>query len=991
MRKNIIWIIPALGVSLFANAQLSEIYYNKNYQINTAKELYNEEAYRGTQHILNNLINFTQLEPYQQEIASFYDALIGLILQDEGAESKYDAFLTKYPQSAMAEGAHLQLGNYYLYHQDYSRAADELSQVDIERLPKSKRANQYIKLAYAQYMMQDYENAEKNLQKGATTDKYKDQVTYLTGHIAYANGDYTTAKEKLSSMVDNPAFSEKIKPYMVQIYFNDGEYDQAITNGKSLLASNKFPELKTEISKIIGESYFRQQNYTEAEPYLKTYIQKQKNPTLADYYQMGYVLYNAKKYDEAVDYFNKITVGDVSPISQNAYYQLGNSYLKTSKKKEALTAFKSASEMDFDKKIQENAYLNYAKLSYDVGNPYESPSKVLSNYLARYPNSQNTQEINELLIKSYINSGNFAEASQLLAKIPNKSPELKLKEQEVAYAYGIQLYNQGKIAEASQQFEKAKTLKNNLQFYARSLYWNADCQYLSGNYQAAIDDLKTLRSTGIKIPESQQIPYQEGYSYLKLSKFDSAVSAFQEYLKNPKDEYKPDAQLRLADAQLGNNNLDQAITYYNQVSDSKSEDSEYSQYQKAVIYGLKNDQKNKIVELEKFVKQYPKSDKIPNTYFELGLAYAETEDYKNSNLYFQKVIDISKDNDLVAMSYLNKADNSSDQKDYQKAINEYGYIADQYPKTDYALQAITGAKTAFIENGRGKEYEDWAKKKGYSISSSDAEELAFTAAQKEFLNKDYNSASQDFASFLKKYPKTTREITSRYYLGESYFQTNKYDQAIDALKPVASAPNEYQEESLLRLSQMYLKQNKPSDAKLALEALYKITSNEGYKSYAELELMYIYSDNKNYSKADEMATKVLANSKNPATVKEQANLIKARNLYNSGKTKEAKALFSDLESSKNNAVKAEALYYNALFKNKDKKYSNSNTVIFNLTSKYSDQQYWGAKALLVMSDNYYNLKDTYQATYIMEQVIANYKEFPDVVQEAQTSLNKIKK
>ena len=210
------------------------------------------------------------------------------------------------------------------------------------------------------------------------------------------------------------------------------------------------------------------------------------------------------------------------------------------------------------------------------------------------------------------------------------------------------------------------------------------------------------------------------------------------------------------------------------------------------------------------------------------------------------------------------------------------------------------------------------------------------------------------------------------------------------MKDVANSSNEFQEDALVRLSQIYLKQEKDGDAQNSLESLYKITSNQNYRSFAELELMYIYSDQNEFSKANEMAVKVLNNSKNSATVKEQASLIKARSLYNTGKIKEAKSIFTTLEQSKNNAVKAETLYYNALFKNIDKKYEASNSVIFNLTSKYSDQQYWGAKALLIMSNNYLNLKDNYQATYILEQIIENYKEFPDVIQEAQAQLNKIK-
>ncbi|WP_309597664.1 hypothetical protein [Flavobacterium oreochromis] len=43
-----------------------------------------------------------------------------------------------------------------------------------------------------------------------------------------------------------------------------------------------------------------------------------------------------------------------------------------------------------------------------------------------------------------------------------------------------------------------------------------------------------------------------------------------------------------------------------------------------------------------------------------------------------------------------------------------------------------------------------------------------------------------------------------------------------------------------------------------------------------------------------------------------------------------------------------------------------------------------------MAKNFYGLKDSYQASYILESVIKNFKNFEDVLIEAQTELNKIK-
>ena len=43
-----------------------------------------------------------------------------------------------------------------------------------------------------------------------------------------------------------------------------------------------------------------------------------------------------------------------------------------------------------------------------------------------------------------------------------------------------------------------------------------------------------------------------------------------------------------------------------------------------------------------------------------------------------------------------------------------------------------------------------------------------------------------------------------------------------------------------------------------------------------------------------------------------------------------------------------------------------------------------------MAKNHYALKDAYQATYILENIITNFTQFKDLVEEANNELNKIK-
>jgi hypothetical protein len=104
----------------------------------------------------------------------------------------------------------------------------------------------------------------------------------------------------------------------------------------------------------------------------------------------------------------------------------------------------------------------------------------------------------------------------------------------------------------------------------------------------------------------------------------------------------------------------------------------------------------------------------------------------------------------------------------------------------------------------------------------------------------------------------------------------------------------------------------------------------------------------------------------------------------------ARAAYAKLLTIAKGELAAEALYYDAYFKNKDGKFDVSNTVIQKLSKDYSGYKYFGAKGLIVMAKNFYALQDSFQATFILESVIKNFSNFSEVVEEAQLELDGIK-
>ena len=162
------------------------------------------------------------------------------------------------------------------------------------------------------------------------------------------------------------------------------------------------------------------------------------------------------------------------------------------------------------------------------------------------------------------------------------------------------------------------------------------------------------------------------------------------------------------------------------------------------------------------------------------------------------------------------------------------------------------------------------------------------------------------------------------------------------------------------------------------------------KTFAQSNLMRCYYDKKDYDNSVVYAEKVLANPKTDDNVKSDAQIIIARSAIQTGDETKARTAYAKLQTIAQGELAAEALYYDAYFKNKDEKFEASNAVVQKLAKNYSSYKYFGAKGLVLMAKNFYGLKDSFQATYILDSVIKNFTDFPDVVSEAQTELDRIK-
>ncbi|KQT18328.1 hypothetical protein ASG31_06265 [Chryseobacterium sp. Leaf404] len=987
MRSEKILLAAAVMYFGVSEAQQSQYFSQKeNYRFGLAENLYQTKIYNSSQYEYARQYFYNQnLSRSKKEAAQFFDNVIGVILQKNHAEEGLTAFIKEYPKSAYFAQANLPLADYYLAKKDFKKALQTLKKVNQYQLTKEENTQYIMKLGYAKFMLGDAKGAIDALEEAYKTSDgtQKGDIAYMLGHLNYAGRNNDKAFQYFDSIKNEEKYSKLVRPYYVQMYFNEKDYDKAITEGNALLNEDISESYKAEVHKIIGESYFMKNDYSSAYPHLKDYLAVQTNPSENDLYEMGFVAAKLKKHDEAVSYYNQL-VNSNSALAQNAYYQLGNAYLEVGKKQEALSAFRSSYQMNYDKGVKKLAQEQYAKLSYDIGNPFENASQVIQNYMTDNKAEADNTEMKSLLVKSYLYSGNYRETLNAIDRLQNSTPEIDKIDQEVSYLLGTEEFNKGNFDEAERFLLRSLEFNINKEFNSRALYWLGQTYYQKGNYPSAIVRYEKLLTE--TFPEKQQLPYDLGYAYFKSKKFDQAQKYFKQYLANPKTEYKSDAQLRLADIDYANNDLDAAIAVYDQNQDA----TDYTLFQKAMALGFKGDNNSKITNLKSLISKYPDSEYTDDAQYEIGVAYASQDDFANSSDFFSKVIKSSSDRDLVANASIYKAQNLIDQNQNEKALAEFTSLGQQYKNTQYADKIVQAAKPIFTKNGDVSAYETFARNLGVNVDASEIDEINLSTGKQFFAKKDYKNAISYYEKYLTQNPTGEGLYQAKYELGESYYQTKNSTKALLVLQEVGNVANDYQDDAQTRLAQIYIAQGNSSEAKKYLESLVN-SSDINIRNYANVEMMKIYAEEKNFSQAEKLADAVILNNKNSAAVIETAKVIKARSLMNAGKDKDAQSAFAALEKSSNTEVAAESLYAKAFYQNKAKSFKTSNETIFKLANNYASEEYWGAKALVLMAKNYVGLKDNYQASYTCDQIISNYADFPEIVAEAKEVKKTIKK
>ncbi len=991
MFKNLVAFTLFLLISFSSISQQTAVFTNDLVDYNKALELYNNNQFLAAQSLFASVKNDVKDETIKGDCA-YYIANCAVRLNQQDADALVEEFVNEYPTSIKRNDAYVNVANYYFENGKYSHARKWYDKVDEGSIPRGERDRFNFNNGYAYFKNKRYNEAKKYFNRVSTSQKYGSQAKYYLGFIAYEGDDYEEANELFEEVKDEERYAEGLSYYQADMNFKLGNFQKAIDMGKEQYDSSS-PKEKSELSKIIGESYFNLGKYAEAIPYLKDYKGKRGKWNNTDYYLLGYAYYKQGEYQNAINEFNKIIDGR-NAVAQNAYYHLAESYLKLDQKQQALNAFKNASEMDFSAEIQEDAWLNYAKLSYEIGNSYKSTPQVILSFIETYPKNQNNDELKDLLIDSYITSKNYKAAIELLEN--NKSFENKLAYQKVAFYRGVELYNEGKYSDAINYFDKSLKEPRDKTFTARATYWKAESDYQLSNFDEALIGYKQfLQLPGASgTPEMENSKYNLAYNYFKLKNYSEAINNFKLYVESSSADgaRKKDAFLRLGDSYFVSSQYWPAMENYNAAIELGTPDEDYAAFQKAISYGFVNRTQNKIDELNAFAGKYPRSVYRDDALYELGNTYVAQDRTNDAITTYDKLIRQLPNSSYISRTLLKKALIYDNTGKSSEALNIFRRVANDFPSTPEALQAVASAKIIYIDQGRVDEYANWVNTLDFvEVEDAELDDATYQAAEQPYLENKPKQAISRFEDYLKQFPSGQHALQAHFYLGQLYFAENASEKAISHYAFVVDKErSEFTEQALARISELHLADK---DYQNALKYLKRLETEADFPQniiFAQTNSMKASYELKEYAEAVTYAEKVLQNSKIDNAIKSDAQIIIARSAIKTGDEVKAKTAYAEVAKIATGQLAAEALYYDAYFKNKEGDHEASNASVQKLAKDFSGYKYYGAKGLVLMARNFYALEDAYQATYILESVIKNFTEYPDVVDEAKAELAVIK-
>ena len=955
-------------------------------RLESARKLYYSGAYYAAEKAFTELGKESMRTLDRSEIEA-YKVMCAIALDKVNAEGLVNTFCSKYPNAPQQSMVREALASRYFDTGKYVEALAIYNTINPRHLYRNRRTAFTFKKAYSDLRTGGYDRAEQGFAQvlAGPYSQYTVPSTYYKGYVHYIRQQFDQAVPLFEQVGEGNQFSLMAAYFAVESQLMRKDYDYVIEHGEPLygLLDN---EMQSSLARILSEAWYEKGNQVEARRYLDIYTQSGAELSRKDHYFSGIVSYSLKSWPAAIESFSHV-LGQEDELGQNAWYYTANSYLQIRNKIAALDAFKAASECDFDKVIQEDAFFNFAKLSFDVN----ADITQFRTYMERWPASGKDDIIHNYMATAFLLSKDYRSAVEALSAIRLHTPESSANLQKASFLRAMQLIEGKGYRAAEPLLEEAASAGDNPDLSNLARFWLAECCFRDERWSEAIAIGSSLLADPAFRSSSEypQALYNLAYAYLKSGNYVYAENNFRNFLNvsGEYQQYERDAQIRLGDACFMQGKYADAVAAYDRVyaADPASDDL-YPVLQSAIAQGLLGNDARKIELLRQATRVNRTAPLFPQALFELGRTYVQTGKNESASECFFTLLGM-KDSDYYTKSLLELALISANSHKYDKAVEYYKTVVDTAPDSPDADDALAGLESLYRQRNQPELFLSYLDEIGRSDIKSDAEkeQMIFHAAEQIYRAGNWTGAINPLQRFIAQYPASSRRPRATLYLADCLRQTGRLESAADTYQKVTLMRDAAcQEEALRAYAAINYDLQHFEKAEEAWRTLIERTHDSEVRMEACQGLMRAAFGAKDYPEVIRAAQMVGTR---------EARFLMARAFRTQGERARAGELFEELAADRDDAYGAESAYtlIQDAFDRGD--FDEVQEAVYAFSDSGSGQLYWMARSFIVLGDAFAARGDRIQAEATYNSILDGYQPYgegDDILDQVRNRMNQLK-
>jgi tetratricopeptide (TPR) repeat protein len=966
-------------------------------------ELYNKKKYGSAiekfERYLresSQFLHFPESKIYIPE-SHFYIAVGSFQLNRANAQNLLHDFILTFPAHPKAPLAKFFLGKLLFTQRKYKNAPNYLTELSPEEVSEEDYNEAQFMIGYCYFSQdKDDEALEKLDPLRQKLGEYHDEANYYYGVIQFRKKNYSQALEAFRAIESSPEFEKKVPVYLASCLLETRQYESLASYGASLLEAKKDFDQKTAVYRSIGAALFEMGMYEKAMLFLEEYANQSPAPDPAIRYRMGFACYKLKQFPPAIFHFKKVVNGK-DTIAQAAAYYLGQSYLQIQKPDEARLAFQYACELQHENDFRREALFLYAKIAFE-NKYFEEARPAFEQYIKKYPNAYNIDEVNSLLGEAYFYAAQFRNAINFFEASGSFTKRAKIAYQKACYYYATQLIEKSKLDSALFFLQKCVRAAAEPALVIDASFWIAEIKFSKGLYEEALaayqEMVKMQGATGSDYYPDAIVGW--AWCLMLQKNWQDAGMKFKEAVNLTALKSKPDllvmASLRGGDCFFVIKEYQKAIPFFQRVIELNHTQTDYAEYSLGLCQLRLGQTEAAIKTLKKVVIAHRTSPYRDDAILELSSIYMKwIIDYPSATAYAKQLLEEHPNSELkpLALKNLGYAALSSENTDmaikyFQKLLFEHG---------NYNQKISQGVLEDLATLMPPRDFSSLLKdfKLKYPDTNIELENLAYNAGRDSYLlDKNYPEAVEQLSLYIQNYPQGKYYYEALLFRGECFAELGQNNKALSDFEAVytGSAPSEQKNKAIINAAQLQLKLKRFEEAIALYEKAIDQVDNPIEKQPLLIGLSQAYMEQKNYRQASRLFQELLENAKLTTYSKNRISVMLGNALYHQGLRDSAFRIFQRVEAESQNIFGAESQYMMARIYLDNKQYEACRKAVLSMKEKYQPYTAWRARAFIVLARYYIALGERFQAMETLKSIIRNADD-ASVIDEAKVYLQEI--